>query len=166
MKQLCLLIFIFGGLQLDAQSLSVNLSSDSILLGNVIQLNFSIEDADGEFEPPQFENMDVVSGPNMSSSIQIINGVRSSKKTISYMLRPKDVGQFFIPPAYLIGEDYNLETQPLELQVYPNPDGIIENPVMENGFIFKSFEWPEMGFGRDLDEIKPKTKSKKKLRRI
>lgn len=166
MKYLNLFLFMCLGFYMQAQSFTVQLSSDSILLGNSIRLSFTIEDSQAEFEAPDFEGMHLVSGPNYSSSVQIINGDMKSKKSISYILRPDNIGQHFIPPAYLIDEDYTLETEALELNVYPNPEGIIEGPpVMENNFIFDSFSWPEIPF-KQAEPKKKKSKSNKPLRKI
>jgi len=166
MRNTILFYLIVFGTSLAGQAITVKTSSDSILLGNVITVNFRMDNADGEFEAPVFENMRVVSGPNYSSSVQIINGNMTSKQSISYILKPTELGQHFIPPAYVSGEDYTLETQPVEINVYPNPDGIIENPVIENNLIFKSFEWPEVEFGFPRRKEENKSKSDKKLRRI
>jgi len=166
MKHLNLFFFLCLGFYIQAQSFTVQLSSDSILLGNSIRLNFSIEDSQAEFEAPDFEGMQLISGPNYSSSVQIINGDMKSKKSISFILRPENIGQYFIPPAYLVEEDYTLETEALELNVYPNPEGIIESPsVMENNFIFDSFEWPELPF-KMTEPKRKKSKSNKPLRKI
>ncbi|MGA0285311.1 MAG: BatD family protein [Saprospiraceae bacterium] len=166
MKYLNLLFFLCLGFCTQAQSFSVQLSSDSILLGNSFRLNFTIEDSQAEFEAPDFEGMHLISGPNYKSSVQIINGDMKSKKSISFLLRPERIGQFFIPPAYLVDEDLTLETEALELNVYPNPEGIIEGPpVMENNFIFDSFNWPEMPH-KMAEPKKKKSKSKKPLRKI
>lgn len=172
MRTVIFILLSFAGFYSNAQSFTMQLSTDSILLGNVIQLQYKIEDSNGEFEAPQFENIQIVSGPNLSSSMQIINGQTSSKKQISYILRPTELGSIYIPPAYLLTEEYTLETEPMEIHVYPNPEGIIENPVMENSFIFESFEWPQFQFRNEIpDPLKPgqqmpKSKSKQKIRRL
>ena len=168
MKTMTLFALVFIASTMHAQSISVEVSSDSILLGNSIAVSYTIENADGEFEAPEFQNMQIVSGPNYSSSVQIVNGDMSSKKQISYILRPTEIGQYYIPPAYLEEDGQTLETDVFEINVYPNPDGIIEDHIIQNNLILKSFEWPDINF----DLIKPPKKEqvpaekKQKLRRI
>ena len=165
-KQLIFALVILSS-TLSAQSFSVELSSDSILLGSYFEIKFSIENSEAEFEAPEFENMQIVAGPNYSSSMQMINNVTSSKKSISYLLKPTEIGNFFIPPAYLIGEDNTMETEALSINVFPNPEGIIENTTLENNFGFQSFEWNLSN--PDLDpqkKQKQKSKSKQKIRKI
>lgn len=171
MRITLLFYLVFLGVNAQSQSLEVELNSDSILLGNVISVNFHIKDTNGEFEAPDFEDMTIVSGPNVSSSVQIINGDMTSSKSVNFLLRPSEVGHYYIPPAYVIEDDYTLETEPLEFNVYPNPDGIIENPVMQNNFTLRSFEWPSFDFGFGSERAIPKEKEqpgkpKQKLKKI
>ena len=48
---------------------------------------------------PAFNSFTVLSGPNSSTSIQIINGRMSSSKEYSVYLQARQEGQFTIPPA-------------------------------------------------------------------
>lgn len=48
---------------------------------------------------PDFSNFAVLSGPNVSTSFQIINFDMSASKTYSFVLTPRAVGKFEIPPA-------------------------------------------------------------------
>jgi hypothetical protein len=51
------------------------------------------------FSPPTFENFMILSGPNQSTSIQIINGAQSASITYSFVLQAKSVGTFTIGSA-------------------------------------------------------------------
>jgi len=51
------------------------------------------------FSPPSFENFMILSGPNQSSSIQIINGTQRASITYSFVLQAKSVGTFTIGSA-------------------------------------------------------------------
>ena len=169
MKSLSFILLVCLGFNLNAQSISVELSSDSILLGNTIKLNFHIEDSEAEFEAPDFDHFEIVGGPSYSSSIQIINGEMSSEKNINFFLRPKEIGQFFISPAYLVDDNITLETQALEINVYPNPEGLIVEPKMENNLIFDMFEWPEtpeMEVNKPIPSSSNKSKSTQPIRKI
>ena len=73
--------------------LSVEISRDSILMGNYFEVKFTIENASVDnFEAPTFEGFTVVSGPNQSSSMMISNGVVKQSIAYSYYIEPQDVG--------------------------------------------------------------------------
>ena len=73
---------------------SMEVSGDSVLLGNYVELSYTIENAQGKFEPPSFEGLDIISGPNYSSSISINNGEMKSLESYSYYLAPPEVGVY------------------------------------------------------------------------
>ena len=119
---------------LDAQSLTHQVSSDSILLGNYFIYEIELVDLDTDIVAPNLKEYEVVSGPNISSSISIVNGDMSSTKKMTWFLNPTELGQYFIEPISVSLDDVVLEADPIEINVYPNPDGIIEEPVMNNTF--------------------------------
>lgn len=51
------------------------------------------------FKAPDFKGFRVLSGPNRSSSVQIVNGRMSSSLVLSYILQGSDLGSFIIGPA-------------------------------------------------------------------
>jgi len=151
----------------NTQSFSATISSDSILIGNYIELQFESDDVNGKFEAPQFSDLEIISGPNVSMSTQIINGDYSSKKTISFKVKPTNEGQVTIPPAYYIVEEETLESLPIVLNVYPNPEGIINKPENNtNNFFFESFDFPLFQKQEPQKEEPKEKKTKKKLKRL
>ena len=159
---------------LSAQSFDIEVSSDSVLLGNYIEVSFKLKNIKGKFEAPSFDGFTVISGPNMSSSMQIINGDMSSTQSYSYYIRPNETGLYTITPAYLDTEGSTLETSPTDINVYPNPNNIIQEPKRESGHSIFDFGGSTFGdspfFGREKapKEAKPKeeTKPKRKYKRI
>ncbi|MBK9015067.1 MAG: BatD family protein [Saprospiraceae bacterium] len=109
---------------------TVTVSTDSILMDNTFEVKFVLENANGQnFEAPDFsDHFNVVSGPNFSTSMSMVNGNISQSMTITYYLEPKEVGMFYILPASVNTDDKVLETAPLEVMVVPNPDGIKQMP--------------------------------------
>lgn len=109
---------------------SVQVSTDSILMGNFFEVKFTLENANGQnFEAPHFnDHFNVVSGPNFSTSMNIVNGNMTQSMTITYYLEPRDIGSYYIQPASVEASGKVLETSPLEVLVVPNPDGIQQNP--------------------------------------
>ncbi len=147
-------------------SFTVSVQPDTLLLGNQLQVSFKLENGNSQdFTPPAFEGFSVVAGPNMSSSMIMTNGAVSQSVTYSYYLEAKEAGVFFIPPAKIQAEEGALFTEPLEVIVLPNPDGIIQkNPGSNNSFGWDSdfFRMPEL---RMPDFPKEKEVPKKKKRK-
>lgn len=140
---LALLMSVIAISSAKAQEFNMELSTESVLLGNQIMVKFILKDIEGTFEAPDFDSMPIVSGPNTSASIQIINGDKSSTKTYTYYLQPQDLGLYTIAPAYLITEDGTLETTPMSINVQPNPDNIIEKPQSDfNSSFFRMESFP------------------------
>ena len=109
---------------------TVQVSTDSILMGNYFEVKFTLENAKGHnFESPGFsDHFNVVSGPNTSTSMSVVNGEMTQSMSITYYLEPRDIGSYYILPASVEAGDKILETSPLEVLVVPNPDGIKQNP--------------------------------------
>ena len=59
----------------------------------------------------------ILSGPNQSTSMQIINGAVSGSRSYSYYLQPQSVGKFTIGSAIINYNNKTLSTQPLNITV-------------------------------------------------
>lgn len=174
---------LFAGLavgQEKAVKFTVKVSTDSVLMGNYFEVKFILENANGQnFEAPVFEQFDVVSGPNFSTSYSMVNGNVTQSMTVTYFLEPKDVGSFYVLPASVEAEGKVLETAPLEVLVSPNPDGIQQNPPRrQDEFHFRfgdpfdfNFDFPELPEQRRMEPPPPlppaeETPKKKKRRTV
>ena len=143
MKKIILLIAFIGlAMMVRSQEASFVVSTqfDTLLIGNQLKVSFKLENGNSQnFTPPVFEDFSVVAGPNMSSSMMMNNGVVSQSITYSYFLEAKEVGTFFIPPAKIETVEGDLFTEPLEIIVLSNPDGIIQKAP--NSDRMRSFGW-------------------------
>jgi len=101
----------------------VEISNDTILMGNYIQLRYTIENASGKFEMPELDGMMLISGPNTSSSMSMINGEVSQSASYTIYLKPIDIGNHGIGPAYINTDAGVLEAQPINIIAVDNPDG-------------------------------------------
>jgi len=63
----------------------------------------------------------VVSGPNVSTQYQWINGRSNSSKSFTYILIPEREGQFTIEPVEVRIGDKTYKTQPLQIRVTSAP---------------------------------------------
>ena len=133
-------------------------SLDSVLLGNRLELTFKLENTqDGEIVLPDLEGFNLLAGPNYSSMMSMVNGAVTQSKSYTYILEPKDIGNYFIPPVSVMVDDKFLETLPIEIVVFPNPDGIIqETPRKEMNSWFFDYQPPL------FQEKKPQSKPKRK----
>ncbi len=168
MKKLFIASFMMLTISLISQEeakFTVEISSDSVLLGNYIEVKFTIENtAVKNFEAPNFEGFSIVSGPNQSSSMRIINGQVSQSISYSYYLEPNDIGNYYIQPAFVDTGEEILESAPIEVLVADNPDGIIQQPRQNspNDFFNDFFERNRSPFFHFEKPAKPKKKKKKR----
>ncbi len=119
-KYLFALIILFAA-AVSAQSFTSEASSSTVGINDQFQVTFtfsgeSVNDVSG-FNPPSFENFRVLSGPNSSTSMQIINGAVSASVAYSFYLQPKDLGKFTIGSASISYKGKPLKTNPLNIEV-------------------------------------------------
>lgn len=146
---------ILGAAVAQEVKFSVSVSSDSILVGNYLELKYTIENTQPNgFEPPSFADLEVVGGPNTSTSISIVNGEMTQSASFTYYLRPPDIGAYTIPPAFLKTDESGIETPPIEIYVLPNPDGVIKPPHQAGSISEDVYATPK-------EESKPKRPRKK-----
>ena len=76
MKKISFILFIFYSVLTQAQTLKVSADKNPALVGEQIVLEYSIDKQAKNFKSPNFQGLQVLSGPNPSSqtSITIING--------------------------------------------------------------------------------------------
>jgi len=155
-----ILTFIQFSLYGQDMSLKVEISSDSILIGNYLEVRFTIENGAGDFEAPEFEGFDILSGPNTSSTFSMYNGKVSQKASYSFLVRPLMEGILYIDPASFESGETILVTEPVSVMVYPNPLGIEDNKTFapESDGFNDIFSFPDRKY-----EQKPKPKKKNKL---
>ncbi len=156
------LLTVAGTAQEEAR-IRVRTNSDTVLLGNHLTVSFELENAPAQdFQAPLFEQFDIVSGPNMSSSFSMINGEVSQQASYTFYLRPRDAGIFYIEPAAVrIDDETVLETEPVEIIVLPNPEGIIQEPEPLNHFRFQFEDFPPLDKAGPEEPKKPSKKKRK-----
>lgn len=89
-----------------------------IIEGSYVEVQFILEnDSGSDFTPPSFNGFDVLSGPNQSTSMTIVNGRRSNKISLTYTLRPKNVGVQKIGAAKIKTKSGIRSTDPVRIEV-------------------------------------------------
>lgn len=130
-KLLSISAFILTALVVQAQDVkfTVEISSDTLLVGNYFELKYTVENASMDnFDPPKLQHHHIVGGPNTSTQMSFVNGEMSQSASYTYFIEPADIGSYTIPPAYLTTDDGNLEAPPIDIIVLPNPEGIVQPP--------------------------------------
>ena len=99
---------------------------NAVVMGETFRLSYTVNTHSVKgFRVGNITEFDILSGPNQSSSssTSIVNGVRTSSRTITYtcILRPKREGTFTIPAATITAEGKQLTSKELTVKVLP-PD--------------------------------------------
>ena len=97
------LILLFVSANLNAQQFNGTVDKTTVGQYDRFQVYFTFDGADvnglSNFRPPAFSGFKILSGPNQSSSMQIINRKVSGSMTFSYILQPTGIGEFTISSA-------------------------------------------------------------------
>ena len=96
MRILIFFITLFS-IQLQSQvSFNASVSKNKLGLNERLRVDFVMNQNGDNFSPPNFENFQVIGGPNQSIKTSYVNGERSFSKTYSYFLQPlKKIFGFF-----------------------------------------------------------------------
>lgn len=100
-----------------AQKLTAQVSKNKVYSKEVFQVSFSANGNMNDFKQPAMADFDVLSGPNQSTSIQVINGSMSQTLSYSYMIRPKKEGKFTIGAASATVNGTKVESNPITIEV-------------------------------------------------
>ncbi|MCI5057000.1 MAG: BatD family protein [Flavobacteriales bacterium] len=117
---ICVLVLFFIGLPFgfgQTTSFKTKLSKNSVSTGERFEVIFELNSNGGNFKPPSLKGFKILSGPNKSTSIQMINGQVSSKLTYSYVLMAAEVGELTIGAASIKVGAQELKTEPVTLTV-------------------------------------------------
>ncbi len=113
-------VFIFSEF-VYSQTFTASVDNTTVGLNEQFQVTFTFDGQDingvRNFNPPSFGNFIILSGPNQSSSMQIINGAVSGSLSYSYILQPKSMGRFKIGEASVTYNGSTLKSLPLEITV-------------------------------------------------
>ena len=116
---LLVLMFWFG--TANAQSFNATVDRTTVGQNERFQVYFTFEGQDingvRNFTPPSFEGFHVLSGPNQSTSMQIINGKVSGSLTYSFIVQAPEMGKFTIGKASAVYDGSTYETNPLQIEV-------------------------------------------------
>ncbi|MCU0342374.1 MAG: BatD family protein, partial [Ignavibacterium sp.] len=160
-KTLLIYLFLFS-VAAFSQSFIATVDNNQVAENDRFELRFTFEgknlNALKNFNPPSLKEFRVLSGPNQSTSMQIINGVSSSSLTLSYILLPNATGVFTIGSASIQYEDKSFTTDPIKVTVVkgaPKPKGnsgsqISNDEIAKNLFIRASIDKSRVYLGEQV----------------
>jgi hypothetical protein len=121
MKTIFLIAAFFYLTLADAQpTIKVDVSADTIRVGETVEVTYTIENGDGNFTMPDMKGLPVISGPNSSSSFMYANGKMTSSQSYAVTLMGLEAGKLLIPEtAYKTGKD-TLSIKAVEVIVLDN----------------------------------------------
>jgi hypothetical protein len=116
-----LILLLLYPVALYPQSFTATVQSTTVGLNDQFEVTFSFsgQDINGvkSFTPPNFKGFMILSGPNQSTSMQIINGAVSGSRSYSYYVQAQNVGKYTIGSAVINYNDKTYSTQPLIITV-------------------------------------------------
>ncbi|MEQ8623716.1 MAG: BatD family protein [Vicingaceae bacterium] len=100
-----------------AVSFTAKVSSNTMEVGQRIQVTFTVNENASNFRAPSFNDFGMLSGPNQSQSMQYVNGNVSRTTSISYVLQAVKEGTFTIGAASIVVDGKKYQTQPFKVKV-------------------------------------------------
>ncbi len=136
-KHVCIWIFFVMGLLSytqngTAQEVQIILSYDTVYMGNVLGVQFTMKNWQGDLSNPDFGEFAVVGGPQISSSMSYSGGQRTSTKSILFYLKPPDrAGIYQLPEQSFQADGEEVITETQAITVLENPDQLEQNPAIK-----------------------------------
>ena len=114
-----LLSFLIIGCSAFAQNafLSATASKSTVGVGEQFQVTFTLNCDGQNFRSPDLSNFNVLSGPNKSSSISIVNNSYTQTLSFTFFLQPKSEGAFKIGPASIEVQGKKINSNIINLTV-------------------------------------------------
>jgi hypothetical protein len=114
---LLLSLFLWHSAIAQEASFTASVSKNRVAVGEQFQISFTINTNASNFNAPDLSNFITYSGPNQSSSMQIINGSVSQTISMNYVLAAKKEGKFTIGAASIQVGNKLLNTKPIAIEV-------------------------------------------------
>jgi hypothetical protein len=99
-KKILILFLTISSFVLSAQiNFEATVSKSKLALNERLRIDFVMNQNGDNFSPPEFENFQIIGGPNQSIKTSYVNGERKFSKTYSYFLKPLKKGKLKINQA-------------------------------------------------------------------
>ncbi|MDX1701457.1 MAG: BatD family protein, partial [Melioribacteraceae bacterium] len=121
MKKILLLLYAFSALILQGQEFNSSVDKSAIGQNERFQIYFTFQEGDlnrlSNFTPPNFKGLKILSGPNESRSMQIINGQVSGSLTYSFVAVGPNLGKVTIGEASVKYNGTVFKTKPISITI-------------------------------------------------
>jgi len=115
------LLFLSASINLFGQEFSASIDKSTIGQNERFQIYFTYKggnlNALNNFKAPSFKGLKILSGPNESKNMQIINGQVSGSITFSYVAVGSSIGKFNIGSASVKADGKTFTTSPIEFNI-------------------------------------------------
>jgi len=128
---LYLLLFFLMNCVVFSQEFSASLSRNPVTVGERFQVTFTLNGEGSNFKAPDFKGFSVLSGPNQSQNIQIINGAMSRSLSFAFILSADKTGEFSIGSATISSNGSLVKSSPITVKVLPETDAQKERRKQE-----------------------------------
>ena len=117
-RNITILILALNSLFLSAQvKFDASVSKTKLGLNERLRVDFVMNQNGDNFSPPDFENFQIIGGPNQSIKTSYVNGERSFSKTYSYFLQPLKKGSIRIKQASVEIDGELYKSLPIEVLI-------------------------------------------------
>ncbi|OGU54472.1 MAG: hypothetical protein A2V66_00905 [Ignavibacteria bacterium RBG_13_36_8] len=155
--------FLFSQSSLWAQEFSATVDKTTVGQYERFQVYFTFDGEDvnsvKNFRSPSFEGLQILSGPNQSTSMQIINGKVSSSLTYSFIVQASDIGKYSIGSASIEYKGSTYSSEPIQIEVVKgrgtptqsqSSGGISQEELAKNVFILASADKKRAMLGEQI----------------
>lgn len=117
-RNITILILTLNSLFISAQvKFDASVSKTKLGLNERLRVDFVMNQNGDNFSPPDFENFQIIGGPNQSIKTSYVNGERSFSKTYSYFLQPLKKGSIRIKQASVEIDGELYKSLPIEVLI-------------------------------------------------
>ena len=114
---LTILLFWAGVVTAQSVKFVASVNSSTVAVGEQFQVDFSLNSNGENFMPPSFRGFQVLSGPNVATSMESINGKTTVTNSFSYILMATAEGELSIGSATIMVGGYKTSTNPIRIKV-------------------------------------------------
>lgn len=135
MKNIVFIIqfIVIGIMAVDAQSVDLQVSQDTVMQGEFFQVSLTVSDIKGQFDNDILDlSAFTVVGQSTSSSMNFREGEMHSSHMYSYTVRADESGTFIIPSVDIDTEGDALHIDEISIVVLPREDWAVP-PSFDQG---------------------------------
>ena len=102
-------------------------SKNKLGLNERLRIDFVMNENGDNFTPPNFENFQIIGGPNQSIKTSYVNGEQNFSKTFFFFLKPLKKGKLIIYQATVTIDGQEYKSLPVEVNVTNSVKGANSN---------------------------------------